>query len=342
MNPLDLARLSVLPDAASRSAMAPEIKTEPEALQAFQLLLVETLTRSWIGDAFKGAGDAQSGFAADLFSRHLAQMIAKTGALLPFPDPQAGSGAKGPARDALANLERRLSPAMLPVVPSSKALPAAEPMTRPGPPAPPLDIGAARLADSALAPVAAALGDRSPVVGAVNPLTVEAAYAAGAALGQALPKAPPAVLPEALRPEAGPLSGVVPGSPTTPRISSGFGLRADPISGRTKMHRGVDIPLPAGTTVRAVDGGRVTYAGRGTGPMAGYGNVVEIDHGNGRRTRYAHLQSVSVRPGEQVEAGTALARSGSSGRSTGPHLHFELRSNGVPVAPPPEMVRKVR
>jgi murein DD-endopeptidase MepM/ murein hydrolase activator NlpD len=103
-------------------------------------------------------------------------------------------------------------------------------------------------------------------------------------------------------------------------FSSGFGPRVDPFSGRVAFHTGVDLAGPWGASVYATAAGVVDWAGiRG-----GYGNMVEIDHGYGFRTRYGHLSAISVRPGETVEAGTIVGKIGSTGRSTGPHLHYEV------------------
>lgn len=112
-------------------------------------------------------------------------------------------------------------------------------------------------------------------------------------------------------------------------ITSGFGLRKDPFTGATSGHSGVDVAAPYGSPIVAAQGGRVTYAGE----MSGYGNVIDIDHGNGVTTRYAHASSLSVQKGEWVESGQEVARVGSTGRSTGNHLHFEVRQNGQAVDP---------
>ena len=112
-------------------------------------------------------------------------------------------------------------------------------------------------------------------------------------------------------------------------VTSGFGGRADPFLGRLAVHTGVDLRDPAGSPVRTTAGGRVVSAGwRG-----GYGNMIEIDHGNGLTTRYAHLQAILVTEDQNVEAGWIIGKLGSTGRSTGPHLHYEVRVNGEPVDP---------
>lgn len=116
-----------------------------------------------------------------------------------------------------------------------------------------------------------------------------------------------------------------------PRLSSHYGYRADPLRGASRMHYGLDIPGPLGTPVLASGQGLVAFAG-----LAGsYGQMVEIDHGDGLRTRYAHLSRLLVRPGEAVGQRQAIALMGSTGRSTGSHLHFEVRVNGRATDPAP-------
>lgn len=112
-------------------------------------------------------------------------------------------------------------------------------------------------------------------------------------------------------------------------VTSSFGPRSDPFFRKLAMHTGVDLRGDTGEPVLAAASGVVTYAGRHTG----YGNLVEIDHGNGYVTRYAHLSAILVKEGAIIAAGTPLGRIGSTGRSTAPHLHFEVRINGEPVNP---------
>jgi murein DD-endopeptidase MepM/ murein hydrolase activator NlpD len=113
------------------------------------------------------------------------------------------------------------------------------------------------------------------------------------------------------------------------RVTSGFGQRADPFTGRQTEHHGVDLAAPEGSPIVAASGGVV----RSAGPRGGYGNAVEVDHGNGLTTLYAHTSEVLVRPGETVAAGQVLAKVGHTGRATGAHLHFEVRVQGRPVDP---------
>lgn len=118
-------------------------------------------------------------------------------------------------------------------------------------------------------------------------------------------------------------------SGSLPRLSSRFGYRQHPLLGKRALHAGIDIPGPQGTPVQASEGGVVSFAGS----AGGYGNMVEIDHGAGFRTRYAHLSRIFVRPGAAVARGETIARMGSTGRSTGSHLHFEVRVDGQPADP---------
>jgi murein DD-endopeptidase MepM/ murein hydrolase activator NlpD len=113
------------------------------------------------------------------------------------------------------------------------------------------------------------------------------------------------------------------------RVSSGFGNRTDPFTGRLAFHPGIDFPWPTGTTVTAAGDGKVVFVGQ----INGYGNAIDIDHGGGIVTRYGHLSGFIATQGEIVHTGTPIGRVGSTGRSTGPHLHFEVRRNDQPVDP---------
>ena len=113
------------------------------------------------------------------------------------------------------------------------------------------------------------------------------------------------------------------------RLTSPFGIRHDPFNGREEFHTGVDLSAPFMTPVYATAPGTVTYAGWRTG----YGKVVEIDHGNGISTRYAHLHRYTVLVGQKVRAHTQVGYVGTTGRSTGPHVHYEVLVNGEPQNP---------
>ena len=114
-------------------------------------------------------------------------------------------------------------------------------------------------------------------------------------------------------------------------VTSGYGSRY--IFGSYSFHSGIDISAPYGTPIAAADGGRVTWAGYGSGSYWSYGNYVVIDHENGLQTIYAHCSSVDVVPGERVYKGQTVGRVGSTGRSTGNHLHFQVKQNGTTVSP---------
>lgn len=113
------------------------------------------------------------------------------------------------------------------------------------------------------------------------------------------------------------------------RLSSGFGYRRDPFTGAGAMHAGLDFTGAHGSPIHAAAAGRVAFVGQ----RSGYGNVVEIDHGHGIMTRYAHLSGFASRVGQAVQPGQTIARMGSTGRSTGTHLHFEVRVGGAAVNP---------
>lgn len=112
-------------------------------------------------------------------------------------------------------------------------------------------------------------------------------------------------------------------------VTSGFGYRADPFEGTSRFHRGIDIAAPVGTPVGSLAAGTVTMAGE----RAGYGRVVMIEHDDGWRSVYAHCDRLDVQPGQRVQAGDPIATVGSTGRSTGPHLHLELHHQGRAVDP---------
>jgi murein DD-endopeptidase MepM/ murein hydrolase activator NlpD len=112
-------------------------------------------------------------------------------------------------------------------------------------------------------------------------------------------------------------------------LSSYYGKRADPFHGRQQMHKGVDFAGQMGADIVATGAGIVTWAGK----RYGYGQLVEINHGNGLSTRYGHCQDILVQVGERIEQGQRIALMGSSGRSTGPHVHYEVLKNGNQVNP---------
>lgn len=118
-------------------------------------------------------------------------------------------------------------------------------------------------------------------------------------------------------------------------LSSTYGMRADPFTGENERHQGVDIANRFGAPVLAAARGVVTFAGK----MKDFGYMVDIDHGYGYRTRYGHMSSLVVKPGDVVEDGQLIGRIGSSGRSTGPHLHYEVHRYGRHINPRPFLPR---
>lgn len=113
------------------------------------------------------------------------------------------------------------------------------------------------------------------------------------------------------------------------RISSDFGNRKHPVIKTVRHHSGIDLAAPNGAPIRAIQGGVVVFAD----PYAAYGNLIVIQHGKGITSHYGHCESIKVRTGQRVRAGEVIGAVGSTGRVTGPHLHFEIRLNGEPRDP---------
>ncbi len=120
-------------------------------------------------------------------------------------------------------------------------------------------------------------------------------------------------------------------SPVDGRVSSPFGSRVHPISGQERMHDGLDLAAPTGTPIRAARAGEVVFAGE----KGGYGNAVVLEHRDGTTSLYGHASVLRVEAGQSVRAGEIVAEVGSTGHSTGPHLHFEVRRDGEPIDPRP-------
>ena len=121
-------------------------------------------------------------------------------------------------------------------------------------------------------------------------------------------------------------------------VTSSYGYRRDPFTGVAAMHKGLDFRGPTGTPIYAASDGRISFVGR----KSGYGNVVEISHGNGLMTRYAHMSKFNAKVGQTVEAGQTIGAIGSTGRSTGPHLHFEVVRNAIKLDPMPYLTKQSR
>jgi murein DD-endopeptidase MepM/ murein hydrolase activator NlpD len=200
------------------------------------------------------------------------------------------------------------------------------------------------LASNALpAPIPAALPETVPSTSATPALDRASGPAAGmpgsAPVNPTLAPAPTASPKSS--PEPGGLSdsrtgevgepAAAPVNPVLPegRVTSNYGWRNDPFTGQVKFHSGTDVKMAYGQDVHSAADGKVSFVGE----QSGYGLTVAIDHGNGVTTRYAHLSETTVRAGDSVNSGQVVARSGNSGRSTGPHLHFEVLENGRAIAP---------
>jgi murein DD-endopeptidase MepM/ murein hydrolase activator NlpD len=181
--------------------------------------------------------------------------------------------------------------------------------------------------------------------GGLSPMLLEAMSKAGvnpaaAGSGPSAPAAPMLVAPAAApltprTPAALPLKAVprmpiVSGTGASAgEVTSGFGWRTDPFTGASRFHAGVDIRASYGREVSTVAAGRVVSAGI----QGGYGQAVVVEHAPGLRTRYAHLSSIDVEEGQAIESGSVVGKVGQSGRTTGPHLHFEVLKNGKAVNP---------
>ena len=188
--------------------------------------------------------------------------------------------------------------------------------------------------------------ERNLAIGPVGPAEPEAAVAAPAPAGRenlsALPGRLSSLETEAARQEASlrelqeyfddqkSLLASTPSVwPTHGWVTSDFGVRLDPMSADRSMHQGLDIATPHGQAVLSPSDGTIVF----NGTEGGYGKVLVIDHGYGVRTRYGHLAEVNVRLGQRVVRGQKVAAVGNTGRSTGPHLHYEVRVNGIPENP---------
>ncbi len=132
------------------------------------------------------------------------------------------------------------------------------------------------------------------------------------------------------------ISSVPTAMPATGRITSGVGTRPSPWTGKPEFHSGLDIPKPVGTPVYATGDGVVESAGISNGN----GQAVVLNHGQGIVTQFAHLSKIQVKKGDRVRKGQQIAESGNTGKSTSPHLHYEVRINGVPIDPRPNLIIK--
>jgi murein DD-endopeptidase MepM/ murein hydrolase activator NlpD len=167
--------------------------------------------------------------------------------------------------------------------------------------------------------------DTGPLADTVfTELSVALSRAGGVGLGQSM--LAPLMTAQTKIPGIG-IPGI--GTPGIFRTTSSFGWRDDPIRGGLTFHKGVDLAMPVGQEVPSARPGEVVSAGE----LPGYGQTVVVRHSDRTSTRYAHLSEILVKPGEIVAAGQTIARSGATGRVTGPHLHFEVVQDGTPVDP---------
>ncbi len=181
-------------------------------------------------------------------------------------------------------------------------------------------------------PYVAPLSAASPVVppAVSGPHTHEPTEEnAGPAVASPAVASPPVAAPQGGGSAAAPSAEAVYPIREGGRVSSGFGVRKDPFTGKGRFHHGVDIAAAEGTAIHPVKGGEVTFSGY----QKGYGNVVVVDHGGGFVTKYAHNRANRVAVGDRVDPDTVIAEVGSTGRSTGPHLHFEVSYGGEKVHP---------
>jgi len=160
------------------------------------------------------------------------------------------------------------------------------------------------------------------------PAVMAPALPAGPGTGPAAPIAAPVAAPCPGQPTDRPPDGSDLKIPDG-QVTSGYGWRRDPFTGAPRFHNGIDVAQRYGQDVPAAASGRVVFAGeQGT-----YGTTVIVDHGSGQQTRYAHLSAAAVTAGQQVEAGQVIGKVGASGRTTGPHLHFEVTTDGEATDP---------
>ncbi|HET6150512.1 MAG TPA: peptidoglycan DD-metalloendopeptidase family protein [Polyangia bacterium] len=247
--------------------------------------------------AFKPADVAGGQLRADMFIEAMADAVAKGGGIgiARLLQDSLGDAGKAPQAQALQSSDETLS---------AEVLAEAEAPDREGgaPRARAPSLIHARPGFGALAP---------PSTGSIAPTPTPTPTPTATATGR--------------RQGAG--SGLPVGLPN--QVTSPFGHRPDPIDGHDKFHPGIDLRAAAGDPIRAAGEGVV----RRTGPRGGYGNAVEVDHGGGVTTLYAHASEVLVSPGEKVAAQQEIGRVGQTGRATGPHLHFEVRLDDRQVDP---------
>ena len=176
----------------------------------------------------------------------------------------------------------------------------------------------------------AAAGVTRPSAASVSPTKATTASAATASAGAATGRAVISIAPATRAPSTGAVASAASTLPVAGEITSPFGMRNDPFTGEERFHAGVDVAAPRGAAIRAVADGEVVFSGWRRG---GAGRVVEVRHADGLVTSYAHAERTLVRAGQHVVAGDVVATVGSSGRASGPHLHFAAQRDGQAIDP---------
>lgn len=334
MNPKALLKSEAGPDAREAQAVR-------RAAMEFEALLLKQLTsalNSSEEDEDSLFSSNEGGFYKQMFSEQLATAMARNGGVGLADVLVQRMGAKAAAAESrgtqraveMARLVRESGPAATPAsAVTNSTTTAAAKTAMPAPAC--VQPGSEHVNETSKeTPQAAA----QPILpGATPPVRHEMTAPPGSAMTPHV--APTAVsAPPAAHLAHNPTTSSAPFAvalhiPLKGRISSGFGVRHDPLHGRVKRHTGVDIAAPQGTPIAAAAAGKVVFAGR----RGGYGNLVEIEHPDGQRTRYAHTARILVKVGDEVKPGQTIATVGSTGRSTGPHLHFEVNRDGTRIDP---------
>jgi len=301
-------------DPVAGPAAPPRDDTRQHQIQVAARQLEAFFLRRLLAEARPaGGGMLDGGFAGDTFKQMLDEAIA---------DKMTAAGGVG-----MTALFARQLDTTGEVAGHAPAIAAAAPASAAGHAAPAITAALPASAPTAALPASAPT--------AVRPLDPPLSPTLSPPLSPTLSPTLSAV-PPALPTPVGQYAPAVPGAPrflvpVAGRPSSGYGLRADPIHGGTVNHPGFDLAAATGTEVAAAARGTVVHAG----PAGTYGNLVTLRHDNGFETCYAHLSEVDVKVGDRVEAGAELGKVGSTGYSTGPHLHFEVRHDGQPIDPAP-------
>lgn len=280
--------------------MSGSVRNPAEAFQQLEAIMLRQMLQS--SGAFKAGSTPGAQLRADMFVETLADAVAKAGGLGIARMLEHDLGSPSPAPSTSSFRSPLPSPSPAPSPSTSSSLPSS--------------LGAGQVSGARDLPEL--LDDpnsEAPLAEDPSAPSIDDYQRAGQ------PSLTPALAPS-------PASGSRPGE-VTGEITSGFGPRIHPITHDLRFHTGVDLRAATGAPIHAAAGGVVIEAGR----RGGYGNTVEIDHGHGTTTLYAHASAVLVEKGQRVEPGQTVALVGQTGQATGPHLHFELRRNDHPINP---------